>query len=124
MASASEFLILADPGKREVTIRIPKAIMGEDPASWRFGAVVLSQEGFPSSGVMRVRDVLPVAEQWRIGGGPPGTTNHTRVMDLVWPIPGDQEAWLSAFKPTNLPQGELTYADFASVPLLSPESSQ
>lgn len=120
VATANEFLILADPGKREVTIRVPKAILGDNPGSWKFGAVVLSQEGFPSAGVMRVRDVLPVAEQWRVGGAPPGVTNHTRVIDLVWPIPGDQEAWLSDFIPTNVPQSELTFEDFAKVPLLSP----
>lgn len=121
VATANEFLIIADPGKREVTIRVPKTILGDNPEVWKYGAVVLSQEGFPSAGVMRVRDVLPVAEQWRIGGAPSGTSNHTRVLDLLWPIPGDQEAWLSDFIPTSDPQSELTYDDFASVPLISPE---
>ena len=35
-----------------------------------YSMVVLSQEGFPSSGVRRVRDVMPTAEQWRVGAAP------------------------------------------------------
>lgn len=117
IAIGNEFTILADPGQRKVTIRVPKSILGANPESWRFAAVVLSQEGFPSSGVMRVRDVLPKAEQWRLGGAPPGTTNHTRVVDLVWPVEGDQERWLSDYLPTDKPQSELTAQDFARVPM-------
>jgi len=115
VASSSEFQILADPGQRKVTIRVPKAILGEDPAAWAYAAMVLSQEGFPSGGVMRVRDVLLVAEQWRIGGAPSNTSNHTRVMDLVWPEPGIQESWLSAFEPVSAAQTDLTAADFAQI---------
>jgi len=120
VASASEFTILVDPAQREVTLRVPKAILGDDPEAWKIGAVALSQEGFPAAGVMRVRDVLPVAEQWRIGGAPSGATNHTRVLDLVWPAAGQQERWLSDFTPVNAPQAELTPEDFARVPLLDP----
>ncbi|RMG94832.1 MAG: glycoside hydrolase [Chloroflexi bacterium] len=118
VASANEFQILADPGQQKVTIRVPKTILGDTPEAWRYTAVLLSQEGFPSSGVMRVRDVLPVAEQWRIGGGPANATNHTRVMDMVWPEAGQQEAWLSDYTPVNKPQTELTADDFARVPML------
>ena len=118
IASSSEFQILADSGQRKVTIRVPKSILGEDPEDWAFAAMVLSQEGFPSGGVMRVRDVLPVAEQWRIGGSPSSTTNHTRVMDLVWPVPGEQEEWLSNYAPSSRPQTELMATYFATVPML------
>jgi carbohydrate-binding DOMON domain-containing protein len=104
-----------------VTIRIPKSILGENPAEWRYAAVVLGQEGYPSGGVMRVRDVLAVGEQWRFGGAPAGATNHTRVIDLVWPGEGEQEAWLSAYTISNAAQGQLTSADFAKVPMLGVE---
>ncbi|MCZ7673057.1 MAG: hypothetical protein M5U34_41025 [Chloroflexi bacterium] len=83
IVEASQFFVLADPGQQKVTIRVPKRILGDDPENWRFAAAVLSQEGFPSGGVWRVRDVLPKSEGWRIGGAPAGTTNHTRIMDLV-----------------------------------------
>jgi hypothetical protein len=123
VASASEFLILVDPGQREVTIRVPKVFLGDNPEDWKVGALALSQEGFPSAGVMRARDVTPVAEQWRIGGAPPGATNHTRVIDYVWPESGQQEGWFSDFTPVNFAQSELAPEDFALVPLLEPGSN-
>ncbi|HJS29634.1 MAG TPA: glucodextranase DOMON-like domain-containing protein [Anaerolineales bacterium] len=121
VVESSEFEVLVDPGQQKVTVRIPKALLGGRPEDWSYAAVVLSQEGFPSGGVMRVRDVLPVAEQWRIGGAPQGATNHTRVIDLVWGTGGDQEIWLSDFQPVNLPQAELVETDFALIPLFSIE---
>jgi len=68
--------------------------------------------------VMRVRDVNVVAEQWRIGGAPSGSTNHTRVIDLVWAEPGQQETWLSTFTPSTAAQAELTTIDFARIGLI------
>ncbi len=121
IAEASEFLVLTDPGQRKVTIRVPKSILGDDPENWRYAAMVLSQEGFPSGGVMRVRDVTPTTEQWRVGGAPAGATNHTRVIDLVWANQGDQEAWLSDFEIVGAPQGDLTADDFATVPMFGVE---
>jgi alpha-amylase/alpha-mannosidase (GH57 family) len=121
IAPASQFTILADPGQRRVTIRVPKSILGDNPEDWRYAAVVLGQEGFPAGGVMRVRDVNPTAEQWRFGGAPAGTTNHTRVIDFVWPDESQQEAWLGEFTPVSAIQGDLTADDFAKVPMLTIE---
>jgi carbohydrate-binding DOMON domain-containing protein len=121
IAEASEFQVLADPGQQKVTIRVPKSILGDDPENWSYAAVVMSQEGFPSGGVMRVRDVTPVVEQWRVGGAPAGAANHTRVIDLVWANPGDQENWLGNFEPLAAPQGDLTAGDFAQVPMFGAE---
>lgn len=121
IVEASQFFVLADPGQQKVTIRVPKRILGDDPENWRFAAAVLSQEGFPSGGVWRVRDVLPKSEGWRIGGAPAGTTNHTRIMDLVWAEAGQQEAWLSAFPPSTANQADLTAVDFARVEMFGTE---
>jgi alpha-amylase/alpha-mannosidase (GH57 family) len=121
LASSSQFTVLADAGQQKVTIRIPKSILGEDPAEWRYAAVVLGQEGFPSGGVMRVRDVMVVSEQWRFGGAPAGAANHTRVIDLVWPVEGEQESWLSAYTISNAPQTQLSSVDFAKVPMMEVE---
>jgi carbohydrate-binding DOMON domain-containing protein len=121
VAQASEVSVLADPGQQKVTIRIPKSILGDDPAAWRFAAMVLGQEGFPAGGVMRVRDVNPSAEQWRFGGAPEGATNITRVIDLVWPEAGQQEQWLSELNPVQTPQTGLVAEDFARVPMLAIE---
>jgi alpha-amylase/alpha-mannosidase (GH57 family) len=118
IAPGSQFSVLTDPGQRRVTIRVPKSILGDNPQDWRYAAVVLGQEGFPAGGVMRVRDVNPVAEQWRFGGAPTGSRNHTRVIDFVWPVEGDQETWLSDFVPRDAMQSELTVDDFARVPML------
>ncbi|MFO7683402.1 MAG: glucodextranase DOMON-like domain-containing protein, partial [Chloroflexota bacterium] len=121
IAEASEFFVVADPGQQKVTIRVPKSILGDDPENWRYAAAVLSQEGFPSGGVWRVRDVAPAAEEWRIGGAPAGATNHTRIMDLVWVEAGQQEAWLADFPPSSANQPDLTIDDFARVEMFGAE---
>ena len=121
IAASTEFQVLADPGQRKVTVLVPKSILGDNPDDWRYAALVLSQEGFPSGGVMRVRDVLEQSEQWRIGGAPSGATNHTRVLDLVWPEAGQQEAWLADFSLTDTTQTKLTASDFARIPMFGVE---
>jgi alpha-amylase/alpha-mannosidase (GH57 family) len=118
IASANEFQIVADPGQQKVTIRVPKSILGEAPEAWGYAAMVLSQEGYPSGGVMRVRDVNATAEQWRVGGAS-ADTNHTRVLDLVWAEAGMQEKWLSTYTPSQAAQPDLTATDFAKVGMLA-----
>ncbi len=97
VAGPDQLTILADPGLRQVTVRIPKAILGDIPSNWRYAAIILGQDGYASSGVLRVRDVLETAAQWKFGGAPAGAANHTRVIDIAWPEAGQQEAWLSGF---------------------------
>jgi len=121
VAGPGDFAVITDPGQQKVTVRVPKSILGDTPEAWRYAAVVMSQEGFPSGGVLRVRDVGVAAEQWRIGGAPAGATNHTRVLDLVWAQAGQQEAWLSDFAPSTAAQAELTADDFARVEMLTLE---
>jgi alpha-amylase/alpha-mannosidase (GH57 family) len=121
IAGPADFQVVTDPGQQKVTIRVPKSILGDAPESWRYAAMALGQEGFPSGGVLRVRDVTPAAEQWRFGGAPSGTTNHSRVIDFVWPEAGQQEEWLSDFTASTAPQGDLTAGDFATVEFLTPE---
>jgi alpha-amylase/alpha-mannosidase (GH57 family) len=118
IATSSDFQILADPGQQRVTVRIPRSILGDNPEEWKYSAIVLSQEGYPSTGVQRVRDVNQKAEQWRFGGGP-ADTNHTRVIDLVWPEVGVQETWLSTYTPSQTTQTELTVTNFARVEMLA-----
>jgi carbohydrate-binding DOMON domain-containing protein len=117
VATSSDFQILADTGQKKVTIRIPMSILGENPEGWKYTAMVLSQDGYPSGGVMRVRDVNQTAEEYRLGGGG-ADTNHTRVIDLVRPEPGVQESWLGSYTPSQAEQGELTQADFARIEML------
>ena len=120
---------IVDP-KGSITIRVNAAaipILGAtsdgpwkmDPTEFGYAAAILSQEGFPSPGVRRVRDVEPVADQWRIGGGPTDATNHTRILDLIWA--GEQAGLLADYPPSTTPAGDLGPESFARIPLMIPE---
>ncbi|HIC89340.1 MAG TPA: glycoside hydrolase [Anaerolineae bacterium] len=114
--------IVSDPGQHRITIRVPKQVLGDTPEQWKYLAAVLSQEGYPSSGVWRVRDVLPKARQWRIGGAPPDT-NHTRILDVA--LPADytptQAELLSDYPPSSETNMDALGADdFARLPMLTP----
>jgi len=94
---------------------------GGDPATWSCAVAVMSQEGYPSTGVRRIRDVETSPEQWRIGGGN-GSTNGTRIMDLLAIEPGKQESMLSGFTPISTGTvDDLADDDFAQIdPLAAP----
>lgn len=115
----SGFTIITNPGQKRVTIRVPQGLLEGDPTTWAFAVTVGSQEGYPSSGVWRLRDVLTQAEQWRIGGGP-DDTNHTRLLDILWP--GDREPvqakWLGNYPPSQKNVGDLGPDDFPQIPML------
>jgi alpha-amylase/alpha-mannosidase (GH57 family) len=116
-------IVLSDKGK--VIVRMPAALFEGDPPEWGYAVALLGQEGFPSGSVRRVRDVNVNAEEYRFGGAPSGTSNHTRIMDLLWPEVGgvqgavsEQATFLSAFPELNVPLDELTADDVAQVPLM------
>ncbi len=67
-----------------------------DPAEWKYTVALMSQEGFPSSGVRRIRHIGPNAEQWPIGGGD-GSIDATRIMDLLVSEAGVQESMLTGY---------------------------
>ncbi len=104
----AEMVVIADPGQSKITVKVPRAVLGDDPENWAYAVVVLGQEGYPASGVWRVRDVNPRAEQWRFGGGP-NDANHTRIIDMVWPagMSPSQEEMLSAYVPSQEPPASL-----------------
>jgi len=135
IGDAGTLTIISDPGQRQITIRVPKKVLAErlgvavealQPRTWRYLGVVLSQEGFPASGVWRVRDVNVTAQQWRVGGAPANSTTHTRILDVAYPAaftPTQEEA-LSAFKPQVVDAGQfdrLSPDDFAQLPMLAAE---
>ncbi|MFZ5917191.1 MAG: glucodextranase DOMON-like domain-containing protein [Chloroflexota bacterium] len=76
--------VLVDPGQNKITVRVPQDTLGSDPENWAYAVVLLGQEGYPATGVWRVRDVETTAKQWRFGGGPEDI-NHSRIIDLAWP---------------------------------------
>ncbi len=116
----TDFKIIVDPASSTVTLRVPRTVFGEgDPTKWAFAAMVLSQEGYPATGVWRVRDMGPSSEQWRFGGAP-NDTNHTRIIDLAW-SEGDspsQEEMLSNYTGSNAALGQLTASDFPQILML------
>lgn len=117
-----DFRILVDPALQTITIRVPRAVFGEgDPLDWGYAAVVLSQDGFPSTGVWRVRDIQAQAEQWRFGGAP-DDSNHTRIIDMAWPAETTptQGEMLSNYASSSAPLQELTADDFPQIELLRP----
>jgi alpha-amylase/alpha-mannosidase (GH57 family) len=107
-------LVFGDDGR--VVVRIARDLFPDgDPSTWGYVVAVMSQEGFPASGVRRIRNVEATAEQWRIGGSD-GSINATRIMDLLWPIEGVQQAMLTP--PVPIASGtidDLTPNDFAQV---------
>ena len=110
-----DIITFADNGR--VRVKLPLSLLGGgNPADWGYAAVVLSQEGFPSTGVRRVRDVNPTAQQWKIGGAPVDV-NHTRILDVAWATEGEQEALLTDYAPTTGSLDDLAPDDFGRVPI-------
>ena len=117
--------IIVDPAQNAVIIRIPLNLLGEgNPEDWAYSAVVMSQEGYPAEGVWRIRDIEPAAAQWRFGGAPQGSKNHTRIIDLVLPVDNefDQATLLSNFVPSASNPDTLSPDDFAQIPMMKPEN--
>jgi carbohydrate-binding DOMON domain-containing protein len=118
-----QWTVLVDPGQSKITVQVPKDLLGDEPANWSYAVAVLGQEGYPATGVWRVRDVEATAKQWRFGGAP-DDTNHTRILDLAWPAEAapDQAAILSSYVPSHETNMDaLGPDDFAQVPMLTVE---
>ncbi len=127
----STLTISSDPGQSKITIRVPKKVFAEtlgvevgalEAASWGYLGVVMSQEGYPSSGVWRIRDVEPDAQQWRFGGAP-SDTNHTRIVDVAYPAgqtPAQEEALSTYPASQESNMDALGPDDFAQLPLVTP----
>ena len=114
--------IAVDPASSEVVVRVPLSFLPDgDPAEWAYAAAVLGQEGYPSEGVWRVRNVSLYAGQY-IFGGASGDSNHTRIIDLILPEgqTPTQEEWLSDYESVNGSMDEMTPDDFAQIPMLVP----
>jgi alpha-amylase/alpha-mannosidase (GH57 family) len=117
----SGFTITTNPGQRRITIRVPRSLLPGDPAGWSYAVAVLSQEGYPSAGVWRVRDVQLNAEQWRIGGGT-GSIADTRIMDILWPEGNTpvQEQLLQNQAPQGAALADLEPDQYPQVPMVAP----
>ncbi len=120
--STADYKIIVDPAGRSVTIRVAKALFeNSNPENWGYAVVIMGQEGYPSSGVWRIRDVEENSAQWRFGGAGK-STNHTRVIDMIWPdgLTPTQSEMLSLFTPSNATADQLGVDDYAIIELLKP----
>jgi alpha-amylase/alpha-mannosidase (GH57 family) len=118
----ASFKLIVDPGDRSISVRIPKDVLGDgNPAAWGYAIIMMGQEGYPATGVWRIRDVEPDAAQWRFGGAPVDT-NHTRVIDMLWPEDGigNQVEFLSTYVSSDKSVDELAADDYAIIPLILP----
>ena len=113
------FDLVVFPAKGRVVVRLPRELFPEgDPAEWGYAAALMSQEGFPSAGVSRIRDVEPSAAQWRIGGGS-SAVNQTRILDAACPEAGVQEEMLASYPAATGSIDGMTADDFGRIPLLT-----
>jgi alpha-amylase/alpha-mannosidase (GH57 family) len=110
--------VLPDPGQRKVTVRVSRAVLGDDPQNWRYAVLLMSHDGY---GINDLRDLEPVAAQWRIGGRPDGN-NYPRILDLAWPADSTptQEEMLSAYTLSQQPVDDLGPDDFAQLEMIAP----
>ncbi len=110
--------IIVDAAKNMVIVRVPLGYLPEgDPSTWAYAAAVLSQEGYPSQGVWRVRDIEETPAQWRFGGAALDV-NHTRIIDLIFG--DDQTVFLSEYISSQSDIDSLSPNDFPQIPMVSP----
>lgn len=114
--------VITEPGNRRITLHVPRRVSGDgDLRAWACCAILLRQDGFPSPGVWRVRDVLEEAQQWRLGGaGEEG--GYARIIDVIW---GDgeiptQKSMLPGSLPGAGPRDELPPQAFPQLRMLRP----
>jgi alpha-amylase/alpha-mannosidase (GH57 family) len=119
--ASSAMKLFVDPGKNAIIVRVPLTFLGEgDPATWGYAAVLLGQEGYPATGVWRVRDVSQEAAQYKFGGAALDN-NHSRIIDMAWPEENtpDQKGTLGGYPSSAKAMDTLTPDDFAIIPLLN-----
>lgn len=117
------YKLIIDPAGRSIIVRIPWALFDSiDLENWGFVVILMGQEGYPSTGVWRIRDVEASSAQWRFGGAP-ADSNHTRVIDVIWPDGTgiSQEEFLSDYLGSDQSPDQLSADDYAMVPLLQIE---
>jgi len=118
----ADLKIIVDSANRSITVRIPKSQFSQnDYENWGFAVAILGQEGYPSAGVWRVRDVEVNSAQWRFGGAL-ADTNHTRIIDIIWPegLEISQEEMLSTYVSSNAGADQLNADNYGLLNLLIP----
>ena len=104
-------VVLVDEAKGVVVIRLPLSVVGLPE---KFNVLIMGQEGYPSEGNWRVRDVTEMGAQWRFGGGSnqPGEPN---VIDMLVPPGQSQSKILKAY--------DISQKKLAAIPMVSISSA-
>ncbi|NQT59430.1 MAG: glycoside hydrolase [Bacteroidetes bacterium] len=89
--SGTPVKVLVDAEKGKITILVNREAMSDAGPieNWGIAAALLGQEGYPSPGVRRVRDIQESTSQWKFGGAG-GMSDPTRIIDLAVP---DDAGW-------------------------------
>lgn len=111
--------IITDPSKHIIIAKIPLNAIPGDPLNWTYAVAVLSNDGY---GINNVREISIDSGQWNLGGAP-ADTNHTRIIDYLWPegLSPTQEEMLSGYPPSRQDPGSLTTMDFPQVQMYVPK---
>ena len=92
-----QYSLLAD--RRTVLVTVDRATLPPgDEAAWQYGVAVLANQAIPSLGIHGLRELATVPSRFRIGGGT-GALNDPRLIDVLHPDPGVQEAMLTIDSP-------------------------
>jgi alpha-amylase/alpha-mannosidase (GH57 family) len=86
--------------ERTIVVTVPKSIIGDRPQDWGYLVAICSQEGFPSPGNWRVREVLAQAQEYRLGGGRDDNLDPN-IIDILVPEEMSQEKILGAYQQTG-----------------------
>jgi hypothetical protein len=111
----SGITVSADQGDDVITIDVPRSTIGTPGTSWRYTALMLSQNGYEQG---RIRPVVENVGQWVLGGGDNGQWD-SNVVDLVAETGVNQEALLGNYDPASGWQPILINRVDSSPPVIS-----
>lgn len=82
-----------------LTLRVPKAFLGEIQPDWSFQVLVMGSDGNMAADSLRVREVVAEATDWSFGGGSDGHEDPN-ILDLLVPE-GMTQAEALAYTPAT-----------------------
>jgi alpha-amylase/alpha-mannosidase (GH57 family) len=109
--------VFTDPDNNLVIARIPLTALPGDPSQWAYSALILA---YDPDGLNGVREVSVDGGQWQFGGAP-ADSNHTRIIDYLWPegLESGQESMLSGYQPSQADPSGLSAPDLPRLEMYS-----
>ncbi len=102
-----------------ILVQVPRTLLGGgDPAGWGFAVAALVRDPMMMTGPDIVARFRPDSGPWW-GGGAAGDLTHPNIVDIVWPERGEQESWLTDYRPLGAGDlGRLGPDWFATIPVV------